>query len=227
VGHDDLGRPVIYSCLRNASNRSTEDNRLHMLATFEQVIGRLCDCCATMIKRMRQHRFCRIPTDSGASVQAIRMMPEGVSQWVWASDFHGFGYKDLDPRMARIFLHVSAEHYPERLVRTLQFDRIVTAVDPVGDRATPSTVADCAASTQHGALASMACGRRQEVSILAMQGVDACQVPMLAGALLGDRPSICFLGVVEDGPAVGGSCHKSQGHLLQVCNPAAWPLGAC
>jgi CRAL/TRIO domain len=47
------------------------------------------------------------------------MMPEGVSQWVWASDFHGFGYKDLDPRMARIFLHVSAEHYPERLVRAL------------------------------------------------------------------------------------------------------------
>jgi hypothetical protein len=37
VGHDNLGRPVIYSCLRNASNRSTEDNRLHMLATFEQV----------------------------------------------------------------------------------------------------------------------------------------------------------------------------------------------
>ena len=37
MGHDDLGRPVIYSCLRNASNRSTEDNRLHMLATFEQV----------------------------------------------------------------------------------------------------------------------------------------------------------------------------------------------
>ena len=47
------------------------------------------------------------------------MMPEGVSQWVWASDFHGFGYRDLDPRMARIFLHVSAEHYPERLVRCL------------------------------------------------------------------------------------------------------------
>jgi hypothetical protein len=89
VGHDDLGRPVIYSCLRNASNRSTEDNRLHMLATFEQ---------------------------------AIRMMPEGVSQWVWASDFHGFGYKDLDPRMARIFLHVSAEHYPERLGHFLVID---------------------------------------------------------------------------------------------------------
>ena len=37
VGHDELGRPIIYSCLRNASNRSTEDNRRHMLATFEQV----------------------------------------------------------------------------------------------------------------------------------------------------------------------------------------------
>lgn len=49
------------------------------------------------------------------------MMPEGVSQWVWASDFHGFGYKDLDPRMARIFLHVSAEHYPERLVRVSSY----------------------------------------------------------------------------------------------------------
>lgn len=39
MGHDGLGRPVIYSCLRNAINRSTEDNRLHMLATFEQVGG--------------------------------------------------------------------------------------------------------------------------------------------------------------------------------------------
>lgn len=42
MGHDELGRPVIYSCLRNATNRSTEDNRLHMLATFEQVRCRSC-----------------------------------------------------------------------------------------------------------------------------------------------------------------------------------------
>lgn len=37
VGFDRLGRPVIYSCLALAANRSVEDNRLHMIATFEQV----------------------------------------------------------------------------------------------------------------------------------------------------------------------------------------------
>ncbi|GMH32744.1 hypothetical protein BSKO_00578 [Bryopsis sp. KO-2023] len=47
--------------------------------------------------------------------QAVRMMPEGVEQWIWFSDFHGFGLGDLNPSMARIFLDVSATHYPERL----------------------------------------------------------------------------------------------------------------
>lgn len=37
VGFDKLGRPVLYSCLQLAANRSVEDNRLHMVATFEQV----------------------------------------------------------------------------------------------------------------------------------------------------------------------------------------------
>ena len=31
------------------------------------------------------------------------------------SDFHGFGFGDLSPRMATAFLEVSAKHYPERL----------------------------------------------------------------------------------------------------------------
>ena len=30
-------------------------------------------------------------------------------------DFHGFGLADCDPRLAKIFLNVSAAHYPERL----------------------------------------------------------------------------------------------------------------
>lgn len=47
--------------------------------------------------------------------RSIRMMPEGVEQWIWFSDFHGFGMADLNPAMARIFLDVSATHYPERL----------------------------------------------------------------------------------------------------------------
>lgn len=42
-------------------------------------------------------------------------MPSGVEQWVWVADFHGFGLKDTDPRLAKIFLDVSAGHYPERL----------------------------------------------------------------------------------------------------------------
>ena len=37
VGFDRLGRPVLYSCLQLAANRSAEDNRAHMIATFEQV----------------------------------------------------------------------------------------------------------------------------------------------------------------------------------------------
>ena len=39
VGFDRYGRPVLYSCLQLAANRSVEDNRRHMVATFEQVPG--------------------------------------------------------------------------------------------------------------------------------------------------------------------------------------------
>lgn len=47
--------------------------------------------------------------------QAIRMMPDGVEQWIWVSDFYGFGVADLHPAMAKEFLHMTANHYPERL----------------------------------------------------------------------------------------------------------------
>ena len=43
------------------------------------------------------------------------MMGPGVEQWVWFADFKGFGWQDCDPRLAQIFLEVSAKHYPERL----------------------------------------------------------------------------------------------------------------
>ena len=42
-------------------------------------------------------------------------MPAGVGQWVWVSDFKGFGLSDCDPRLAKVFLDLSAAHYPERL----------------------------------------------------------------------------------------------------------------
>lgn len=116
VGHDQLGRPVIYSCLKNVTDRKTEHNRLHMIATFEQ---------------------------------AIRMMPPGVTQWTWCSDFAGFGYRDVDPSMARIFLNVSAEHYPERLGHFFVLDspHIFTAlwkcVQPWVDPVTKAKVTFC------------------------------------------------------------------------------------
>lgn len=46
---------------------------------------------------------------------AIALMPPGVESWSWVLDFHGFSIKDCDPRLARIFLHLAATHYPERL----------------------------------------------------------------------------------------------------------------
>ena len=46
--------------------------------------------------------------------QCIRAMPQHVEQWVWVSDFQGFGLSDCDPRLAKIFLDISAWHYPER-----------------------------------------------------------------------------------------------------------------
>ncbi|KAL3142685.1 hypothetical protein ABBQ38_002988 [Trebouxia sp. C0009 RCD-2024] len=47
--------------------------------------------------------------------QCVQAMPPGVGQWVWVSDFKGFGLSDCDPRLAKVFLDLSAAHYPERL----------------------------------------------------------------------------------------------------------------
>lgn len=43
------------------------------------------------------------------------MMPKGVEEWIWVSDFHGFGFADLNPSMARLFVDLLGTHYPERL----------------------------------------------------------------------------------------------------------------
>lgn len=82
VCFDRFDRPTIYSCLELATNKDIEDNRKHMVATFET---------------------------------AVLLMGENVSQWNWILDFHGFGIRDCDPRLAKIFLNLAAEHYPERL----------------------------------------------------------------------------------------------------------------
>ena len=56
------------------------------------------------------------------AMQCIQAMPEGVGQWVWVSDFKGFGMSDCDPRLAKVFLDLSAAHYPERLGLFLVID---------------------------------------------------------------------------------------------------------
>ena len=55
-------------------------------------------------------------------MQCIQAMPAGVGQWVWVSDFKGFGMSDCDPRLAKVFLDLSAAHYPERLGLFLVID---------------------------------------------------------------------------------------------------------
>ncbi len=48
---------------------------------------------------------------------AIALMTPGseTESWAWILDFHGFSIRDCDPRLARVFLHLAATHYPERL----------------------------------------------------------------------------------------------------------------
>ena len=82
VTYDVNHRPTIYSCLELASNKDIEDNRRHLISTFEL---------------------------------AIEMMPNGVERWNWVLDMHGFRLVDCDPRLAKIFLSLAGDRYPERL----------------------------------------------------------------------------------------------------------------
>jgi hypothetical protein len=82
VTYDLMDRPTIYSCLELAANKDIDDNRKHLISTFETAIG---------------------------------LMPPGVEQWNWVLDMHGFRLVDCDPRLAKIFLSLAGERYPERL----------------------------------------------------------------------------------------------------------------
>lgn len=84
VCYDIRGRPTIYSCLELAINKDIEDNRIHMVSTFETAVS-LMDAS------------------------------KGVISWNWVLDMHGFALVDCDPRLAKIFLQIAADHYPERL----------------------------------------------------------------------------------------------------------------
>lgn len=78
---------------------------------------------------------------------AIRMMTPGVEQWCWILDFHGFSVRDCDPRLARIFLHLAATHYPERLGNfwiidaPVLFNTLWSAISPFIDPKTKKKIA--------------------------------------------------------------------------------------
>ena len=38
----------------------------------------------------------------------MRIMPEGVEQWVWLNDFIGFGVGDMNPALAVSFIDLMA-----------------------------------------------------------------------------------------------------------------------
>ena len=101
-------------------------------------------------------------------------------------DFHGFSLRDCDPRLARIFLNLSAAHYPERLgtffivsaptVFNTLWRAISAFIDPVtkqkvgGDRGISSTH-----STQHCCCDWRRRRRRHDVGML-------CWMPQRGGA---------------------------------------------
>lgn len=88
VGHDQLGRPVIYSCLKNVSDRKTEHNRMHMIATFQQVhIARHIYACSAVdlhtVVALNYGRFFYslvLPASAGHQDDAAGRVTMGVGQ---------------------------------------------------------------------------------------------------------------------------------------------------
>lgn len=86
VGVDSHGRLVFYSCFATAYNRfNVVNNMTHLARMLEDAQG-LID--------YNQHRF--------------------KSQWVLFLDFHGYSWRDNDPRVVRWVIWLT-HHYPERL----------------------------------------------------------------------------------------------------------------
>ena len=47
--------------------------------------------------------------------EAIKTMAPGVTQWVWAMDMKGMGFKHMDPRLPQHMNALFSLHYPETL----------------------------------------------------------------------------------------------------------------
>ena len=136
---DTAGRPVIYSCMALAKNKNVEDNRRHMISIFEAAIS-----------VMRSS-----PADGGGGGG-----DGGEQSWSWILDFHGFSIRDCDPRLARVFLHLAATYYPERLHHfwvidaPLVFNTLWSAIERFIDPKTRSKISFLSLKKKRDALTS-------------------------------------------------------------------------
>lgn len=148
-------RPETMSC--SFCEADPRSHYMHVVGHDFQGRPVIYSCLAPVTDRNTEHnRVHMIVTFE----QAIRLMPKGVEQWVWVSDFAGFGIADVDTSMARVFLHMSAEYYPERLGHFIALDPpsvfniLYKVVKHWIDPATTAKItfvrnADAAASFQH------------------------------------------------------------------------------
>ena len=94
VGVDAADRPVLYACFSQGINRfNIETTEQHVIQVLETTLA--------------SH------TDGGDGSE--------VEQWTWVIDFHGFSFRDCDPRSATMAIDL-LQHYPERLYRVIFLD---------------------------------------------------------------------------------------------------------
>jgi hypothetical protein len=87
-GLDSLGRPVIYTCFRQAHDRwNAEANMMHMIQTLEV---------------------------SSALMEAGGIANNPSGKWVWVIDFEGYSLSDNNPKTTLLAARL-LDQYPERL----------------------------------------------------------------------------------------------------------------
>ncbi len=102
-------------------------------------------------------------------------MPPTVEGWVWFSDFHGFGVRDLSPSIGRAFLGASRAGQPWR--------RGPTTARPATRPATGRCRTCWTLPCYHGALCHC---QLQHAVLHTVQGGDLTQVQMMRPC--NDRP---------------------------------------
>ena len=94
IGVDASDRPVLYACFSQGINRfDIEMTEHHVIQVLETALA--------------SH-----PAGGDGSE---------VEQWIWIIDFHGFSFRDCDPRSATMAIDL-LQHYPERLSRVVFLD---------------------------------------------------------------------------------------------------------